>query len=88
MVSRGAAPRDVPCLPQVWADGSTDQSVVVEVMEHSSEVADSQAAEFFFRDMAVANEATSSQLEGVTALSEGLMEGLMLGSAHCWVIGA
>jgi hypothetical protein len=32
MVSRGAAPRDVPCLPQVWADGSTDQSVVVEVM--------------------------------------------------------
>jgi hypothetical protein len=58
------------------------------VQEHSSEVADSQAAEFFFRDMAVANEATSSQLEGVTALCEGLMEGLMLGSAHCWVIGA
>lgn len=55
---------------QVWADGSTDQSVVIEVMEHSSDVADCDAGAFFFNDMATVSEASSSRLDSCTLLSE------------------
>ncbi|WIA22949.1 hypothetical protein OEZ86_009880 [Tetradesmus obliquus] len=59
--------RPVPDHQEVWADGASDQSIVVEIAEHS-DVPDSNVGRFVFNDLAVANEASSSSIAGIRQL--------------------
>lgn len=47
--------RDVPDAQEVFADAGTDQSVIVEVLQHSAGVGDADAAAFHFNDIAESN---------------------------------
>lgn len=56
--------RPVPDHQEVFADGSTDQSLVVEILEHQASVPDAAAARHYFDDLATQNEAAASTFEG------------------------
>lgn len=59
--------RPVPDHQEAFADASLDQSVIVEVVEHAA-VADQECGQFFFQDLATANDAAASQIEGTSIL--------------------
>ncbi|CAG9465876.1 unnamed protein product [Pedinophyceae sp. YPF-701] len=58
--------RPVPDHQEVWADGATDRSLVVEVVEHAA-VPDSDAPEFYWKDACAGNDATNNNLGGSDA---------------------
>ncbi|GBF95934.1 hypothetical protein Rsub_08057 [Raphidocelis subcapitata] len=74
--------RPVPDNQEVWSDPSSDQSVVVEILEHSAHVPDAEAGAFFFRDLAAESDAPAQQLEGCTSLAPGDVPGVPEASAR------
>mmetsp|Transcript_156475 Transcript_156475/g.276400 ORF Transcript_156475/g.276400 Transcript_156475/m.276400 type:complete len:193 (-) Transcript_156475:177-755(-) len=52
-----SAIREVPDHQEVWADRSSDRSLIVEILERKKEVTDEQAVNFFLADLASANDA-------------------------------
>jgi hypothetical protein len=55
-------PRKHPFNVQVFTDPNLDQSLVIEVLEQQTSVPDSEAALFFFDDLASNNEAAMAQV--------------------------
>mmetsp|Transcript_90919 Transcript_90919/g.294221 ORF Transcript_90919/g.294221 Transcript_90919/m.294221 type:complete len:197 (+) Transcript_90919:68-658(+) len=49
--------REVPDHQEVWVDGASDRSLIVEILERKDEVPDDQALAFFLSDLAAFNEA-------------------------------
>eukprot|EP00287_Rhodomonas_sp_CCMP768_P010552 CAMPEP_0196721966 /NCGR_PEP_ID=MMETSP1091-20130531/4410_1 /TAXON_ID=302021 /ORGANISM="Rhodomonas sp., Strain CCMP768" /LENGTH=237 /DNA_ID=CAMNT_0042063557 /DNA_START=119 /DNA_END=832 /DNA_ORIENTATION=+ len=45
---------------ECWADAATDQSIVIEILAHDDEVADSACAEFYWGDILQCNDAEGS----------------------------
>eukprot|EP00238_Polyblepharides_amylifera_P013306 CAMPEP_0196582230 /NCGR_PEP_ID=MMETSP1081-20130531/38112_1 /TAXON_ID=36882 /ORGANISM="Pyramimonas amylifera, Strain CCMP720" /LENGTH=193 /DNA_ID=CAMNT_0041902733 /DNA_START=126 /DNA_END=704 /DNA_ORIENTATION=+ len=54
--------RQVPDNQECFADGNADESLLVELLEHKSDVRDEDSARFFFDDLGVANEASACEL--------------------------
>jgi hypothetical protein len=52
--------RTVPDNQEVLVDVDTDQTLVVEVLEYEAGIADADAAVYFFRDLAEANDSSDS----------------------------
>jgi hypothetical protein len=67
--------RPVPDHQEVLADGSLDQSLVVEVVEPAS-VPNEEAAVYYFRDLAQANEAAQISLGSVSPLDDTAVPGV------------
>lgn len=61
--------RPVPDHQEVFADGATDQSLIVEVLDRA-DVADEQCAAYFWADWCSANEAEDAQLLGSSSVGE------------------
>eukprot|EP00803_Ostreobium_quekettii_P006780 evm.model.scf_141.10 EVM.evm.TU.scf_141.10 scf_141:136027-136755(-) len=82
--------RPVPDNQEVFADGERDQSLIFEVVQYQAQVADRDAADFFWRDVAQCNGApgpfatSSASLEGYEApglpgeVFKGVAEGQQL----------
>ncbi|XP_066517930.1 ran guanine nucleotide release factor [Hoplias malabaricus] len=54
--------REIPDNQEVFAHAQTDQSVIIELMEHQSQVEDAQAARYHFEDLAGSNKASAEGL--------------------------
>ncbi|KAF6263329.1 hypothetical protein COO60DRAFT_455417 [Scenedesmus sp. NREL 46B-D3] len=78
--------RPVPDHQEVWADGASDQSIVVEIAEHS-DVPDSNVGRFMFDDLAVANEASSSSIADIKQLGTAEVPHIQQGTYICFVSG-
>eukprot|EP00878_Enallax_costatus_P012874 GHUV01013442.1.p1 GENE.GHUV01013442.1~~GHUV01013442.1.p1 ORF type:complete len:198 (+),score=55.92 GHUV01013442.1:334-927(+) len=78
--------RPVPDHQEVWADGATDQSVVIEIAEHSN-VSDAEVGRFVFDDLAAANEASSSSITDVKQLGSADIPHFAAGTYACLVSG-
>ena len=52
--------RQVPDHQEVFADASTDQSVVVEIVQYDSDVSNERASTYYFDDLADCNSAITS----------------------------
>jgi hypothetical protein len=57
--------RDVPDNQEVFVDRTGDVSAIVEILEYQKNVADKDAAVFFFNDLADADHAQSTQIDEV-----------------------
>ena len=69
---------------QVWAEASTDQSIIVEIVEHREDLADADALDFFWRDLAETNEAhpveVNSRMDAApTGVAEASFSGIISG---------
>ena len=56
--------RDVPSHQEVFVNESGSESVIIEILQRESTVADWAAGEFFFKDLAEADSAVSWELSG------------------------
>eukprot|EP01147_Barroeca_monosierra_P003524 gene3524-6142_t len=56
--------REVPDNQEVFADGSTDQSFIIELLELAQDTPNDQAAKFHFNVIAAEGAAVSAQVEG------------------------
>jgi len=61
--------RAVPDHQEVFADASTDQSIIIEINEYQSSVTDEKAAKYFLDDLAEVNEAKTNVLLQTAPLS-------------------
>ncbi|XP_066578733.1 ran guanine nucleotide release factor [Amia ocellicauda] len=61
--------REIPDNQEVFAHRHSDQSIIVELLEHQGHVPDSQAARFHFQDVAGSNEAGGAEVRSVEPLS-------------------
>lgn len=76
--------RPVPDHQEVWAEASTDQSIIVEIVEHREDLADADALDFFWRDLAETNEAhpveVNSRMDAApTGVAEASFSGIISG---------
>ena len=75
-----SAYRHVPDNQEVLADATTDESLIVEILEHVPTVSDEESARFFFLDLADLNGSAMRDIERVEAADvPSLREG---GAAH------
>ena len=75
--------RQVPDTQEVFVDGATDQSVIVELLELAGEVAAPQAAEFHFGSLAqdnAAREAAVQQQFAPVAIEHGGLRTMCVGT--------
>lgn len=78
--------RPIPDHQEVFADGSLDQSLVVEILEQQPE-GDASAAAYFFHDLATNNEAPHSQIDDTTVLGPTDMPGVPEGCFKSLLVG-
>ena len=62
--------RQVPDTQEVFADGNTDQSFIIEILSYTHEVTDDKIAEYMFTDLADANGAQKRTLVHNTILTD------------------
>ncbi len=62
--------RQVPDTQEVFADGDTDQSFIIEILSYTHEVTDDKIAEYMFTDLADANGAQKRTLVHSTNLTD------------------
>lgn len=78
--------RPVPDHQEIFADGETGESLIVEVVETAA-AANDACGQFYFEDQASMNDATSATLLNVSVLSGRIIESLPQGSYACAVTG-
>mmetsp|Transcript_70512 Transcript_70512/g.146828 ORF Transcript_70512/g.146828 Transcript_70512/m.146828 type:complete len:236 (+) Transcript_70512:164-871(+) len=81
---------------ECWADASTDQSIVVEILAHDDEVADTECAAFYWEDIAECNDADAADDSVITSPSKEVtseMSDLFSGAPDstvaapsCWIL--
>jgi hypothetical protein len=79
--------RDVPDHQEVFVDVDSDESLVVEVLEHQADVADRDAPAFFFRDLAEANDASAASLDEAQLVPHADAPGLPAGTPVLFAAG-
>uniref|UniRef100_A0A8D3B461 Ran guanine nucleotide release factor n=1 Tax=Scophthalmus maximus TaxID=52904 RepID=A0A8D3B461_SCOMX len=60
--------REIPDNQEVFAHAHTDQSLIVELVEHQGQVADQDSARYHFEDIAGSNKAQEPGVFGVTSV--------------------
>mmetsp|Transcript_1532 Transcript_1532/g.3100 ORF Transcript_1532/g.3100 Transcript_1532/m.3100 type:complete len:202 (+) Transcript_1532:172-777(+) len=60
--------RQVPDHQECFAEGTRDQSVLVELLDYKEDVIDGESARFFFEDLAHANDSRATEVERTEAL--------------------
>ncbi|XP_065842779.1 ran guanine nucleotide release factor-like [Oscarella lobularis] len=60
--------RQVPDNQEVFAHLETDQSVLIELLEYSGDVQGTQAAEYYFNDLAESNQSRDQKIESVSEI--------------------
>ena len=79
--------RPIPDHQEVFSDAALDQSLVVEVVEHQTNLRDGDAAAFFFHDQAEHNDAQHSQIDEQRVLQPHDLPHLPPGCFKALVVG-
>ncbi|XP_076867375.1 ran guanine nucleotide release factor [Brachyhypopomus gauderio] len=70
--------REIPDNQEVFAHTQTDQSIIIELLEHQNQVEDSQAARYHFEDLAGSNKASATGSWNVCGVEQLLQSQLSL----------
>jgi len=80
--------RQIPDHQEVWADGDTDQSIIIELNSREEDVTDQQAATHYMNELAEANDALSHEILQSGSLSAQEMPGFDASVPKSYIISA
>ncbi|GMH35502.1 hypothetical protein BSKO_03370 [Bryopsis sp. KO-2023] len=80
--------RPVPDHQEIFADGNTDQSIIVEIVQHVGDVPDAESARYFWNDLAEQNQSQNNTVFSDQELSSTDVAGIPTESFKAVIVGS